>query len=155
MSDELPPKQTVDSELETKDLPPAEEPKKGIINTLKDKIFSTTQSTDDPVRGETEHLDEDEDTADNPDYGVKVIDQLSIDYKPTIVICSVSEALNPGLYFISNINDVMINQQIWIASGFIEYRGDHRIELVVMNLVDEWFTIPTDFNIAYLIPFNE
>ena len=94
---------------------------------------------------------ETEDAPESVDYGVKVIEALTIDYKPTIVICSVSEDVKPGLYYIENINDVMIKQKIWAASGFIEYRGDGRIELVVMNLVDEWFRIPTDFTIAKLL----
>ena len=138
---ELPPKTTVDSkETSNDELPP------------KSKVSVPAAET--PLKAadpKPPAVDKEDDTPESVDYGVKVIEALTIDYKPTIVICSVSEDVKPGLYYIENINDVMIKQKIWAASGFIEYRGDGRIELVIMNLVDEWFRIQTDFTIAKLL----
>jgi len=85
------------------------------------------------------------------DLDVKVVAGITIAHKPTIVICEVPEGVKAGLYYIQNINDVIIVQQIWVASVFVEYDGNGRIELVVMNLVDEWFHIKTDFAIAKLL----
>ena len=129
---DLPPKATVESKESKVSVPAAETPLK-------------------PAQDKPEVVETEDDAPESVDYGVKVIEALTIDYKPTIVICSVSEDVKEGLYYIENINDVMIKQKIWAASGFIEYRGDGRIELVVMNLVDEWFRIPTDFTIAKLL----
>jgi len=88
----------------------------------------------------------------NIDYNVKIIEAISIDHNPTIVICNVSQSIKPGSYFIKNINDVMITQKIRIEAGPISYTGDHRIELVVMNLVSGSFKLLKDFTIAKLVP---
>jgi len=163
MSETLPPKETVETEesnTETKVSHPAAKVPLEPLNDGKevDKPFEIEEPTrghvalfeiEEPTRGHVALFD-----TDDTNYGVRVIETITIDYKPTIVICEVSEDVKPGLYYISNINDVMIKQKIWIASGFIKYRGDNRIELVVMNLIDAWFPIPKDFKIAYMIPFN-
>lgn len=135
----------IEGNAKPKDLPP-----KATVESKDDDRLDAS-SMNHATESKPPAVETEDDAPESVDYGVKVIEALTIDYKPTIVICSVSEDVKPGLYYIENINDVMIKQKIWAASGFIEYRGDGRIELVVMNLVDEYFRIQTDFTIAKLL----
>ena len=145
MNDDLPPKATV--EAETKDMTPEE-----------NKVEVSTPAAETPLKPATKPQpptipDHSAYDVDETDYALRVIEGLTIDYKPTIVICSVSEDVKPGKYFIQNINSVMVRGQLMVVPCFYEYRGDRRIELVVNNMVDEWYQIKKNFTIAKLVEF--
>lgn len=138
-------------------LPPKKTVKKDLGDPKQTKPYTSTASSivddliDNSVDGNIEIESSIKSGGVPQDLDVKVVAAITIAYKPTIVICKVPEALKAGLYYIQNINDVMIVQQVWVSSGFVEYDGNGRIELVVMNLVDDWFHLETNFAIAKLL----
>ena len=132
MSKELPPKETVAKKVVEGAAKPKPEP-------AAKKAKKAKKTKPDVVKDKT-------------DYSLKVIETITINYLPTVVICAVDKDVEAGRYYISNITDVVIVQKLMIIAGFVEYDGNGRIEVVVVNLVDEWFPISTDFTIAKLVP---